>query len=119
MALKDRIPLGVALPHRSPEPIDMMAVRQVAERAEAVGFRDLWVTENTLDHVFCFDPIVILTYAAAVTTQIRLGTAVVVLPIHHPAMVAHQVATLDYASNGRVILGLGLGPDHPSDRFQI
>jgi len=49
MALKDTIPFGVALPHRSPESIDMGAVRQVAQRAEALGFRDLWVTENTLD----------------------------------------------------------------------
>ena len=93
MALKDRIPLGVALPHRSPEPIDIAAVRRVAQRAEALGFRDLWVTENTLDHVFCFDPVVVLTYAAAVTTTIRLGASVVVLPIHHPALVAHQWAT--------------------------
>ena len=75
----------MSLPHRSPDPIDMAAVRQVAQRAEALGFRDLWVTENTLDHVFSFDPRVILTYAAAVTTRIRLGVAVVVLPVHHPA----------------------------------
>ncbi len=119
MALKDQIPFGISLPHRSPDVIDMSVVRGVAQRADALGFRDLWVTENTLDHVFCFDPIVILTYAAAVTTSIRLGVAVVVLPIHHPAMVAHKVATLDYASNGRAILGLGLGRDHHYDQFQI
>jgi probable F420-dependent oxidoreductase len=119
MALKDKIPFGISLPHRSPEAIDISVVRAVAQRADALGFRDLWVTENTLDHVFCFDPIVILTYAAAVTTKIRLGTAVVVLPIHHPAMVAHKVATLDYASNGRAILGLGLGRDHHYDQFQV
>ena len=68
-------------------------MRRVAQRAEALGFRDLWVTENTLDHVFCFDPVVVLTYAAAVTTTIRLGASVVVLPIHHPALVAHQWAS--------------------------
>jgi len=80
MALKDNIPFGVALPHRSPDPINVAAVRQVAQRAEALGFRDLWVTENTVDHVFCFDPVVVLTYAAAVTRKIRLGCSVVVLP---------------------------------------
>src|SRR5262245_23429132 len=112
MALKDQIQFGISLPHRSPDPIDMPVVRGVAQRAEALGFRDLWVTENTLDHVFCFDPVVILTYAAAVTTSIRVGVAVVVLPIHHPVHVAHKVATLDYASDGRAILGLGLGRDH-------
>src|ERR1700694_1704412 len=108
MALKDRISFGMALPHRAPEPIDVAAVRQVATRAEALGFRDLWVTENTLDHVFCFDPVVVLTYAAAVTTRIRLGASVVVLPVHNPLHVAHQWATLDYVSGGRAILGVGL-----------
>ena len=118
MALKDKIALGVALPHRSPAPIDMTVVRRVAQRAEALGFRDLWVTENTLDHVFCFDPVVVLTYAAAVTTTIRLGASVVVLPVHNPIHVAHQWASLDYISNGRAILGLGLGREHHYEQFQ-
>jgi probable F420-dependent oxidoreductase len=119
MALKDSTPFGVALPHRSPEPVDMAAVRAVAQRAEALGFRDLWVTENTLDHVFCFDPVVVLTYAAAVTSTIRLGASVVVLPVHNPIHVAHQWAALDYVSNGRAILGVGLGRDHHYDQFQV
>jgi probable F420-dependent oxidoreductase len=119
MALKDQIPVGMVLPHRSPDPLDMRVVRQVAQRADALGFHDLWVTENTLDHVFCFDPMVVLTYAAAVTTTIRLGVSVVVLPVHHPIHVAHQVASLDYASNGRAILGVGLGREQHYTEFQI
>jgi probable F420-dependent oxidoreductase len=119
MALKDKITLGVSLPHRSPDAIGAEAVRQVAQRAEALGFRDLWVTENTLDHVFCFDPVAVLTYAAAVTSKIRLGASVVVLPIHHPALVAHQWACLDYLSGGRAILGVGLGREHHYAQFQI
>ena len=119
MALKDKIPLGVALPHRSPEPVDIAAVRHVAQRAEAMGFRDLWVTENTLDHVFCFNPVVVLTYAAAVTKRIRLGCSVVVMAVHSPLMIAHQWACLDYASNGRAILGVGLGREHHYRQFEV
>jgi probable F420-dependent oxidoreductase len=119
VALKDTISFGVALPHRSPDAIDIAAVRHVAQRADALGFRDLWVTENTLDHVFCFDSVVALTYAAAVTTTIRLGVSVMVLPLHHPIHVAHQVATLDYLNNGRAILGAGLGRDHHYTQFQV
>ena len=119
MALKDKISFGLALPHRSTDPIDVAAVRHVAQRADALGFRDLWVTENTLDHVFCFDSVVVLTYAAAVTTAIRLGISVMVLPIHHPVHVAHQLATLDYLSNGRAILGVGLGRDHHYAQFRV
>ena len=58
MALKDKIPFGMSLPHRGYAPLPMPMVKQVAQRAEALGFRDLWVTENTLDHVFSFDPMV-------------------------------------------------------------
>jgi probable F420-dependent oxidoreductase len=113
------IPLGISLPHRSPDPIDVEAVRHVAQRADALGFQDLWVTENTVDHVFCFDALTILTYAAAITTKIRLGVAVSVLPVHHPIEMAHRVATLDYVSRGRAILGVGLGrPQHYAE-FQI
>jgi probable F420-dependent oxidoreductase len=119
MALKDKIRFGMSLPHRSPEPIDMAAVRRVATRAEQLGFSDLWVTENTLDHVTCFDPVVILTYAAAVTSKIRLGCSVVVLQIHSPLMVAHQWACLDYASGGRAILGVGIGREHHYRQFEV
>ena len=119
MALKDSVAFGISLPHRSPDPIDMRAVKTVAQRAEALGFRDLWVTENTLDHVFSLDPVVVLTYAAAVTTKIRVGASVVVLAVHHPAMVAHQWATLDYVSGGRAILGVGLGRAHHYRQFEV
>jgi probable F420-dependent oxidoreductase len=119
MALKDKIAFGMSLPHRSPDPIDIEAVRRVAMRAEALGFRDLWVTENTLDHVFCFDPVVVLTYAAAVTSKIRLGASVVVLQIHSPLMVAHQWACLDYVSGGRAILGVGIGREHHYRQFEV
>jgi probable F420-dependent oxidoreductase len=119
MALKDKISFGFVLPHRSIEPIDVATIRQVAQRAEALGFRDLWVTENPIDDAFCLDSVVALTYAAAVTTRIRLGVSVMVLPLHHPIHVAHQMATLDYLSNGRAILGAGLGGARHYADFQI
>ena len=119
MALKDSCSFGFALPHRSPDPIDVAAVRKVVQRADALGFRDLWVTENTLDRVFCLDSVAALTYAAAVTTRIRLGVSVMVLPLHHPIHVAHQMATLDFLSNGRAILGAGLGRESHYAEFQI
>src|SRR5215218_6816451 len=109
MALKDRVALGMSLPHRSPDRIDVETVRRVAQRAEALGFQDLWVTNNTVDEAGCFDSLTVLTYAAALTSTIRLGVSVLVLPTYHPIHVAHQWATLDYLSGGRAILGVGLG----------
>jgi probable F420-dependent oxidoreductase len=119
MALKDLIPFGMSLPHRSPDSVGMETVRAVATRADALGFRDLWVTENTLDHVTSFDPVVVLTYAAAVTARIGLGASVLVLPVHDPRMVAHQWATLDYVSNGRALMGVGIGRPFHFQEFQI
>ena len=119
MALKDLIPLGMSLPHRSPDPLALTTVGAVARRAEELGFRDLWVTENTVDEGVCFDPVVILTYAASVTSRIGVGASVVVLPIHSPLMVAHQWATLDFVSGGRAILAAGLGRAHHYRDFQI
>ena len=119
MALVDQIPFGMSLPHRSPDRIGADTVRAVAQRAEALGFRDLWVTENTLDHVTSFDPLTVLTYAAAVTTTIRLGASVLVLPVHDPRMVAHQWASLDALSNGRALMGVGIGrPQHYAE-FEV
>jgi probable F420-dependent oxidoreductase len=119
VALKDKIPLGMSLPHRSPDKLAMTTVATVARRAEDLGFRDLWVTENTADLGTCLDPVVILTYAAAITSRIRVGASVVVLPIHSPLMVAHQWATLDFVSGGRAILAVGLGREHHYRDFQI
>ena len=119
MALKDAVALGMSLPHRSPAPIDPSVVRQVAQRAEALGFQDLWVTHNTIDTTGCFDSLTVLTYVAGVTTTIRLGVSVLVLPLSHPLHVAHQWATLDYLSGGRAILGVGIGRDTEYPPFQI
>jgi probable F420-dependent oxidoreductase len=119
MALKDTISLGMSLPHRSPEPIEEKVVRQVAQRAEALGFGDLWVTDNIVDQAGCFNALTVLTYAAALTSTIRLGVSVLVLPVYHPVHVAHQVATLDYLSGGRAILGVGIGRNEEYPPFQV
>lgn len=119
MALNEMIGFGVSLPARSPDPIDMQEVRLTAQRAEALGFRDLWVSDNVLDHAFSINAMVLLAYAAALTNSIRLGVSVVVLPLHSPIHVAHQIASLDYVSSGRVILGVGLGLTEHYAHFQV
>ena len=117
--LADLATFGTSLPHRSLEPIDPDDVRLVSERAEQLGFADLWVTENTFDSAYCFDPIATLSYAAALTTRIRLGVSAIVVTVQHPAHVAHQLATLDQLSRGRAIAVLGLGRDEHFAAFQV
>jgi probable F420-dependent oxidoreductase len=119
VTLKDKIAVGMSLPHRSPDPLALTTVGAVARRAEELGFADLWVTENLVDDHTCLDPVVVLTYAASITRRIRVGASVVVLPIHHPVTVANQWATLDFVSGGRAILAVGLGSERHYRNFQI
>ncbi|MEM7541966.1 MAG: LLM class flavin-dependent oxidoreductase [Pseudomonadota bacterium] len=80
------------------------------EWAETIGYDDVWLTE----HHFCDDghapSILPLAAAVAVRTQrIRIGTSVLLLPLHHAVRVAEDVATIDILSGGRFELGVGVG----------
>jgi probable F420-dependent oxidoreductase len=119
VSLKDSVALGMSLPHRAAEPVAPADVVEVARRAEMLGFADLWVSDNTIDRAVCLDSLTVLGWAAAATTTIGVGVAVLVLPTYHPVHVAHQVATLDHLSGGRVLLGVGLGRQDEYPAFQI
>lgn len=80
------------------------------EQAEALGFDSIWSVEHHFtDYTMCPDVMQFLTYFAAKSSKLKLGSMVVVLPWHDPMRVAEQVAMLDNMSNGRVILGIGRG----------
>ena len=86
--------------------------------AEELGFDSLWVNHHIL-HVGYVrerlgtkpyqDALITLTWLAANTSKVRLGTSVLVMPYVHPMALAKQLATLDQFSNGRLIVGLGAG----------
>lgn len=82
---------------------------QIAE-AEKLGFSSCWLTE----HHFCEDgytpsPLVLAAAIAARTEQMRLGTNLMLLPLHDPVRVAEDAATLSLLSGGRFDLGVGIG----------
>jgi alkanesulfonate monooxygenase SsuD/methylene tetrahydromethanopterin reductase-like flavin-dependent oxidoreductase (luciferase family) len=82
----------------------------LADLAEPLGFESIWSVEHHFtDYTMCPDVLQFLTWMAARTERVRLGSMVVVLPWHDPLRVAEQVAMLDTLSGGRVILGLGRG----------
>jgi probable F420-dependent oxidoreductase len=108
--------LGIHLPHigrkAGPDSISRAAVQ-----AEALGFDDVWVSEHIIvpkdggypPSANFWDPVLTLTWAAAVTKRVRLGTSVLVLPLRHPLPLAKELATLQNLSGGRLILGAGVG----------
>jgi alkanesulfonate monooxygenase SsuD/methylene tetrahydromethanopterin reductase-like flavin-dependent oxidoreductase (luciferase family) len=78
--------------------------------AERLGLHSVFVVEHHFTGIGQVSAsLALLSYLAARTSRIRLGTAVVVLPWHNPALLAEQVATLDLLSGGRVDLGIGKG----------
>lgn len=82
----------------------------LAESAEPLGFESIWTVEHHFtNYTMCPDPMQFLTYMAAKTEKIKLGSMVVVLPWHDPIRVAEQISMLDTLSSGRLILGLGRG----------
>ena len=97
---------------------DIQGVIDLAVRAEELGFDSLWASEHVFNVSYVYDrigdkpyyePLTVLTYVAAVTKTIGLGTSVLVLPYHNPIRLAKVAATLDVLSGGRLMLGVGVG----------
>jgi probable F420-dependent oxidoreductase len=102
-------------------------IAATARKAEALGYDSLWTGDHVMpviDHKPRYgnapdgrfptdepwhDPMLTLTYAAAVTTKIKIAPGVLVVPLRNPFMTAKAVASLDILSNGRFIFGIGIG----------
>src|SRR5712692_241105 len=81
-----------------------------ADLAEPLGFESIWGVEHHFtSYTMCPDVLQFLTYCAARTQSVQLGSMVVVLPWHDPLRVAEQVVMLDHMCDGRLIFGVGRG----------
>jgi probable F420-dependent oxidoreductase len=93
-------------------------VRRYAVRAEELGFAGLWALDAVpgaaTARVPLLDGLHVLTTAAAVTSAIDLGIAVIVLAARNPAQLARELATIDRLSGGRLIVGVGVGRREPT-----
>ena len=116
--------IGISL-FSGQQPLDTAVV---AQKAEALGFDSLWMGEHPVMPVHSMspapgtsggsipdfysrlvDPFVALARASAVTTKLKLGTGVTLVPERNPLLLAKEVATLDYFSRGRFLFGIGAG----------
>jgi probable F420-dependent oxidoreductase len=82
---------------------------------EALPFGALWVGGHVASPNPSPEALVQLAQLAALTTRVRIGTSVLLLPLYPPAIVAKQVADLDRATGGRVTLGVGVGGEYPQE----
>ena len=104
------------------------AIATIAKRAEDLGYDSLWTVERLLwpvapqtpypvtpdgslprEYAHMLDPLDTLTYAAAHTKKVTLGTSVLDMPYYNPTVLARRLTTIDILSNGRLRVGLGLG----------
>jgi len=106
---------GVVLPTFWPE-ASPDAVRNVAVRVEELGYDSIWAADHvmvarsdTAQFHSVLEALTVLSWVAAFTKRVTIGTSVLVLPQRNAVLVAKQVATLDALSNGRIILGVGAG----------
>jgi probable F420-dependent oxidoreductase len=113
--------IGYLLPTRErvmagrPEAAPLLAL---AERAEALGYDSLWIGDSVLARPR-HDPLTLLAAIAARTRRVELGTAVLLPALRNPVLLAHQAATIDQISEGRLILGVGIASDLPNIRAEF
>jgi len=113
--------IGYLLPTResvmggAPDPAPLLAL---AERAEALAYRSVWVGDSIVAKPR-HEPLTILAAAAARTSQVQLGTAVLLPALRDPVVLAHLVTTVDLLSAGRLILGIGMAADTPANRAEF
>lgn len=107
---------GITLPNNQGV-ARMSELVELAESAEELGFNSLWVSEHLFHSTYVaerlgsrpyHEPLSLLAAVAATTSEIRLGTSVLVLPWHHPVRLAKTVSAIDDLSDGRFILGVGV-----------
>ncbi|MFZ0220071.1 MAG: TIGR03619 family F420-dependent LLM class oxidoreductase, partial [Candidatus Nitrosopolaris sp.] len=127
--------IGITLPQNGQQATRENVI-QVAQKAEKEGYDSLWVFERLLwpinpqtpypgtpdgslpiEYEIMLDPLETLTYVAANTNKISLGTSVIDMLFHNPVVLARRFATLDVLSEGRAICGLGIG--WSKDEYQL
>jgi probable F420-dependent oxidoreductase len=111
--MTNHIPCGIELPQVFFDtPVDMEHIRRFATRAETLGYDSLWLQERVIGDFNILEPVTLLSYVAAITATLRLGTSVMLLPLRNPIQLAKAYSTLDVMSGGRAVMGVGLGGGH-------
>ncbi len=91
---------------------------ELARQAEDLGYDSIWAGDSLLARPR-HEPLTLLSAVAGCTSRVQLGTAVLLPALRNPVVLAHQLATMDQVSEGRVIVGAGIAGDAPPIRAEF
>lgn len=110
LLLSDEIQCGVVMTAQ-----DRNGVLDLARRVEELGFDSIWVGDHVSFYIPVLESLTLLSFVAAATERIRLGSGVYLLPLRNPTTTAKVTSTLDVLSGGRLDLGIGVGGEFPPE----
>jgi alkanesulfonate monooxygenase SsuD/methylene tetrahydromethanopterin reductase-like flavin-dependent oxidoreductase (luciferase family) len=113
--------VGYLLPTRERIMVGVHETRRIMElgdRADALGLDSVWIGDSLLAKPR-HEPLALIAAIAGRTRKVRMGTAVLLPMLRNPVLLAHQVATIDQISEGRLILGVGIARDIPAIRNEF
>ena len=106
-------PCGMAIPQSAGNaPVASTFLQDFLRKAETLAYDSLWVQEQIISDAPILEPVTLLTYAAALTSRVRLGTSVLLTTIRNPVQLAKSLSSLDQLSQGRLTVGVGIGGPH-------
>ena len=104
------IPCGIEMPQAFIDgPVDMGHIEHFVRRAEELGYESLWTQERIISDFRMLEPVTLMTYVAALTSRVRVGSSVLITVLRNPVQLAKSLSTLDQMSRGRLTVGVGLG----------
>ncbi len=121
LTLETRLRVGIQTIHRRTEPATGPWLPRIDELVDLVqlvdrcGYDSLWAGDHISFAIPILDPMLQLAQAAVVSRRLTLGTSVLLVPLRHPTPIAKQVLTLDHLTEGRFILGVGVGGEFPNE----
>ena len=90
-------------------------LRDLVEVGDRYGYDSLWLSDRVVGERFSPEPLIALSMVAAYSDRLKFGTSVLQLPVRNPVILAKEMATLDYLSNGRFLPAVGLGQEDPRE----
>jgi probable F420-dependent oxidoreductase len=110
-----KVRIGIAVGHWPIKSADPEAIFNLVDRLEELEVDSLWVSDRLVSSALVLEPIAFLSYVAGRLRRMKLGTSTLVLPTRNPIVLAKELATLDFLSQGRLFPAIGLGGEESRD----